>query len=291
MACADTYCCECQCVAVFFLVLIFGGSLTIRLRNRTKPVPERPVEHPATGASCPTAKARSHGSQSEFWENIYELRAIEPIEPLQWQIGGYTPTTVPSMNWLERSSQVLLCMPFGACHYNIPLEVFRWRIKDVTVCRKLAPGWPGIGPTYPLTGVYFNHRQQKISPTYLKWAQNKRVHLGHQVPDEQLFRWPKAGPRWPNMGITNDGIDGTDSIEMIQKSSYGYNSKLNWSGERCENISLHASCITQNCFKMCKTGQKTNLIECKACAERWLDVLCLEGGQIWVHIDLHLLAL
>ena len=88
---------------MFFLVLIFGGSLTIvRLRNRTKPVPERPVEHPATGASCP-AKARSHGSQSELvmdltWENIYELRAIEPIEPLQWQIGGYTPATVPSMN-------------------------------------------------------------------------------------------------------------------------------------------------------------------------------------------------
>ena len=83
------------------LVLIFGGSLTIvRLRNRTKPVPERPVEHPVTGASCP-AKARSHGSQSELvmdltWENIYELRAIEPIEPLQWQIGGYTPTTVPT---------------------------------------------------------------------------------------------------------------------------------------------------------------------------------------------------
>jgi hypothetical protein len=73
---------------------------------------------------------------------------------------------------------------------------------------------------------------------------------------------------------------------MIQKSSYGYNSKLNWSGERCENISLHASCITQNCFKMCKTGQKTNLIECKACAERWLDVLCLDGGQVWVHKDL-----
>ena len=81
----------------------------------------------------------------------------------------------------------------------------------VTVCRKLASGWPDIGPTYPLTGVYFNHRRQKISPTYLKWTQNKRVHLGHQVPDEQLFRWPKVGPRWPNMGITSDGIDGTDS--------------------------------------------------------------------------------
>ena len=44
MACADTYSCACQCVAVFFLVLIFGASLT-------KPVPERPVEHPASHRS------------------------------------------------------------------------------------------------------------------------------------------------------------------------------------------------------------------------------------------------
>ena len=155
---------------------------------------------PATGASCPTAKARSHGSQSELvmdltGENIYELRAIEPIEPLQWQIGGYTPTTVPSMNWLERSSQVLLCIRLGAYHYNIPLEVFRWRVKDVTVCRKLAPGWIDIGPTYPLTGVYFNHRQQKINPTCLKWAQNKRVHLGHQVPDEHVSCLQLSSPK------------------------------------------------------------------------------------------------
>ena len=51
IACADTSC-ECQCVAMFFLVLIFDGSLTIvRLRNRTKPVPERPVEHPASHRS------------------------------------------------------------------------------------------------------------------------------------------------------------------------------------------------------------------------------------------------
>ena len=30
---------------------------------------------------------------------------------------------------------------------------------------------------------------------------------------------------------------------MIQKSSYGYNSKLNWSGERCENV---FACVMHN---------------------------------------------
>ena len=73
---------------------------------------------PATGASCP-AKARSHGSQSELvltGENIYELRAIEPIEPLQWQIGGYTPTTVPTCTQHELTWEiipVLLCIRLG----------------------------------------------------------------------------------------------------------------------------------------------------------------------------------
>ena len=126
---------------------------------------------PATGASCP-AKARSHGSQSELvmdltGENIYELRAIEPIQPLQWQIGGYTPTTVPSMNWLERSSQVLLCIRFGACHYDIVLEVFRWRIKDVTVffsraifSSRLAWHWPNIPPD----GSLFQPQTAKNKP-------------------------------------------------------------------------------------------------------------------------------
>ena len=127
---------------------------------------------PATGASCPTAKARSHGSQSELvmdltGENIYELRAIaaiEPIEPLQWQIGGYTPTTVPTMNWLERSSRVLLCIRFGACHYNIPLEVFRWRVKDGHCVQEISPWLAWHWPNIPPDGSLFQPQTTKNKP-------------------------------------------------------------------------------------------------------------------------------
>ena len=172
MACAHTYSCECQCVAMFFLVIVFGASLTIRLRNRTKPVtvPERPVEHPASHRSILPRK----GAQPRVTVGVGSDRG-----KYLWTEGYRTHRTPAVANWRVYTNDGTHMYPAwidlrdhpGTSMYSFGLVIMisSWKFlggesRMVTVCRKLAPGWPDIGPTYPLTGVLFQPQTAKKKP-------------------------------------------------------------------------------------------------------------------------------